>query len=1575
MKRKRLNQFMAGLLAATMVVTTVVSTPVQADAKSKTMTVSTQQQLNLALKTKGVRTIVIKTGKEKNLAVKAGNYGKITLKVDAPKLKLTNKGKFSKIVVKDAASIVESKTGNTYSVTDEKVTLSASNKVKIKTVNYASKKGVLSLKGKGKFNTVNVKKPSTASIMANAKNTVKVNVAKEASVGTVAVTDTSQKVDIVTKGEVKKVNVTKAATVTISGATKSAVQVNVTAKDATVEISVPAKITLKEGAEIVLKPGSEGTTIDASKSKDEPVIKNETDAPIQIIDKNGTTIEVQPGESVGDASNSNNGTENNSSSPAQGPSLGSGSGVGSSGSQNNQTVQKDLSYEGYKLKWQDEFEGTGLNRDDWNVETHEPGWVNSELQAYVDSTDNIQVKDGKLVIKPIKKVGADGEVTYTSGRVNTQNKHDFKYGLFEARVKVPKGAGYLPAFWMMPTDENLYGQWPKCGEIDCMEVMGQENDKVYGTIHYGDPHSENQGTYKLTSGNYTDEFHTFSCEWKPGKITWYMDGIKYFETDDWYSTKQGQGTVTYPAPFDQPFYMILNLAVGGSWVGNPDGNTTFDDQEFVVDYVKAYQRDNYDENVKKPIKEVVLRDPDAKGNYINNGDFSVDESLTDDADWKFMTALEGEATASIANKTMTVDTTKEGTVDYSVQLVQAGVPLKKGATYEVSFDAKAAEAREMNVAIKAPDRGYTAYMSQNVDLTTEYKTYTYDFIMESDDDANGRLEYNMGSKGSTAAIDIKNVKIKKINDANPNGLAKKVLADGNYVYNGKFQEGEGRLGDWTISDGIQASVTSLEDGRRLKAVVTKEGASISQKDLAFTSGRYALSLDAQYEGEGEGKVSVKVADADTVSEVVVSRLTSVAKKLNVKADGSKDFELMFDKVGTYYIDNVMVQEDAMIKNGSFNGGFTGFECYNDASANVEFGVDSLTEDNAAGMTISNTGVQDWMIQLKQNNVELENGKWYKLKFKVKADRARNIMYAIQRDGSGDDDWTPYTGSQIVELDGTDKYTEVELDFQMKNDTDKKSIFTISLGAVGGTQITEKHTVYVDDIELRELAETEIPKIEPKEYDIELFADTTFAEEKWNYNKKGDDTVTVSEGVMVFDIVDLGKDPWDVELKQAGIQVEEGECYQLTYDIESSVDRKVVEKVQEDGGAYELRWGEDDVYLKAGEKRHVEKIFKSKATDGKAVFAIDMGGSNMLVANGTQHTIKISNVSLKKIHETEVSKPEENPFGNPEDIAPEGVDFDHEMIEAEKWTTTCSGGESVKASAAATPSEDGKSITFAIDKVGDSSYGVEYVNKHIRMDKDGQYKVTFKIKSSIDRVIEAKFQHDGAVDGQWGGATWSKKVSLKAGEETTVTKYIKFAGETESSQLFAIDMGKFDGTEDITHSIIISDVSIMKAGEPSEEESEVDIISDCTKWSLSKNGGEAEISSQTKDGIQMNIISVGDTEDSVALKYEGFKYDSSKKYCLSFEVNTESEKAVKPQVFDVSGTDWVYLGGYCTNVSPSADGYTKVEIWMDPQNKGICESALVRIALGKIADDEHGSHPNPTGTLKIKNIKLEEVPIS
>lgn len=735
----------------------------------------------------------------------------------------------------------------------------------------------------------------------------------------------------------------------------------------------------------------------------------------------------------------------------------------------------DLSYEGYNLKWEDQFEGESLNRDDWNVELHDPGWVNNELQSYVDSPENIYLQDGNLVLKPVENMSEDGSVSYTSGRINTQHKHDFKYGLFEARVKVPEGQGFLPAFWMMPTDENLYGQWPRCGEIDIMEVLGNNTDTSYGTIHYGNPHSESQGSYTLDEGSFSEEYHVFDVEWEPGKISWYVDGKLIHTEDNWYSATEGQGEITYPAPFDQPFYIILNLAVGGNWPGNPDDTTDIENSAYYIDYVKVYQKDSYDENVTKPIEEVILRDPDENGNYIINGDFSVNEELTDDKDWVFLTALGGEAGAEIRNNEIAVTTENEGTVDYSVQLVQPNLPMKQGGVYRLSFDAYADADRTMKVGISAPDRSFRRYLNDTeISLTQEKQTYNLDFTMTDSDDANGRLEFNMGAAGSTSGIRISNVSLKKTDEIVITDGEKGILADGNYVYNGSFQEGEERLGYWDVqkNDGAEVSVTNENNIRRLM-VNAPEGTSadnpviVLQTDLALSSGNtYAMSFTA--EGEPGKKILVKVAGQQYEFELNGEE-QEYDNKLTVAGEhADTDLAFVFETPGTYYIDNVRIEEDSLIKNGSFNAGFSGYEPYVDSSisSDVTYVVDSLSEDNAADFTINNTGDAAWKIQLKQNNVEIEKGQWYRLSLDAKASIPRELMFAIQRDGSSDDDWTPYSGEKIVEL-GTE-YNNYETVFQMTGETDPKALLSISMGAVGGNQITVKHRICIDNINLEKI---------------------------------------------------------------------------------------------------------------------------------------------------------------------------------------------------------------------------------------------------------------------------------------------------------------------------------------------------------------------------------------------------------------------------------------------------------------------------------------------------------------------------
>ena len=421
--------------------------------------------------------------------------------------------------------------------------------------------------------------------------------------------------------------------------------------------------------------------------------------------------------------------------------------------------------DGYTLLWHDEFSGAAMDDTIWSYDPHEPGWTNEELQEYTESTDNVFTRDGMMVLKAIKTTDANGNDYYTSGKIKSQNKEDFMYGKVVARAKVPEGKGLWPAIWMMPTDESYYGQWPKCGEIDIMEVLGSDTTTAYGTVHYGAPHAEQQGTVVKTSPDFAADFHEYSVEWEPGEMRWYIDDELYLTVNDWFSAVEGEEEKPYPAPFNQTFFVQMNLAVGGTWPGNPDETTNFDNAEFLIDYVRVYQKPEYDTNVEKPAKN--YKEADETGNFITMGDFSdpddLGTDLAEEKDWTVLLFEGGEGSASIEDGTMVIKTDAEGTVDYSVQLVQPGLPMIKGHNYKLTFECWADEESVLITCVSAPTAGWVRYLPDTqFTVTTEPQEFEYNFRMNMKDDNNGRLEFNMGNKGSTATIYIKNVRLEEV---------------------------------------------------------------------------------------------------------------------------------------------------------------------------------------------------------------------------------------------------------------------------------------------------------------------------------------------------------------------------------------------------------------------------------------------------------------------------------------------------------------------------------------------------------------------------------------------------------------------------------------------------------------------------------------------------------------------------------------------------------------------------------------------------------------------------------------------
>ncbi len=235
----------------------------------------------------------------------------------------------------------------------------------------------------------------------------------------------------------------------------------------------------------------------------------------------------------------------------------------------------------------DEFDGAEVDQTRWSFQIGDGcdinlcGWGNNELEWYL--AENATVADGFLTITA--KEEQVGGKNYTSTRMRTINKGDWTYGRIEARAKLPVGKGFWPAIWMLPTTET-YGGWAASGEIDIMEYVGDKPTEVLGTLHYGAPWPDNLSsstTFTLQEGAFNDDFHVFVLEWKPGEIRWYVDEVLYATQNNW-STTSG----TFPAPFDQDFHLLMNVAVGGNLPGNPDASTVFP-QTMVVDYVRVFR--------------------------------------------------------------------------------------------------------------------------------------------------------------------------------------------------------------------------------------------------------------------------------------------------------------------------------------------------------------------------------------------------------------------------------------------------------------------------------------------------------------------------------------------------------------------------------------------------------------------------------------------------------------------------------------------------------------------------------------------------------------------------------------------------------------------------------------------------------------------------------------------------------------------------------------------------------------------------------------------------------------------------
>ncbi len=710
----------------------------------------------------------------------------------------------------------------------------------------------------------------------------------------------------------------------------------------------------------------------------------------------------------------------------------------------------------WDLVWSDEFITDEIDSSKWSYDIGNwmvdengdgiaPGWGNNELEYYTDSPENSYIEDGKLVIEAKKEetpvTDEFGSYDYTSAKLKTKDLFSKKYGKFEARMKLPAGKGYWPAFWMMPEDD-VYGSWPASGEIDIMEAAGKDVSTIGGTIHYGEVYPNNtykSGEYHFPEGEDITGFHTYGIEWEPGEIRWYVDGELYQTLDNWFSKGTNQASkYSFPAPFDQEFYMILNLAVGGWYGGNPDATTEFPGK-MEVDYVRAYELTGraYKEPVEPAIEKAELPDgaklPIEDGNLIYDNEFAEPITIVDANDkamdpmyWNFLHLPDFGGDGAITTEDVDGVTyartaiTSAGNALWSLQLIQK-IAIAEGGTYKVSFDAKSDSNRNIMTKVSGgAERDYANYSGeQTIQLTDALQSYEYTFTLNQETDTAARLEFNMGANG-TAPVWIGNVRVEEVTPENPENASKTPLPDGNHIYNGTFDQGDmTRMAYWDleVEDSASANMSVDESTRELKVAVAEGGESpdavqVKQNGIQLLKGNdYELTFDARSTADRTIEVEFISEDGSAIySETAAINLTDQMAQHTVSftmpVDVSDEYSQITFKLGgqegDVYLDNVKLIRTSEyidysdvdlypLKNGDFSAGFDSWGKYVHFDANADITV----QDEALQVNIRNAGSETWSVLVEQGNLNLAKGVTYELSFDALSTEARDMEFTVE----------------------------------------------------------------------------------------------------------------------------------------------------------------------------------------------------------------------------------------------------------------------------------------------------------------------------------------------------------------------------------------------------------------------------------------------------------------------------------------------------------------------------------------------------------------------------------------------------
>ena len=816
----------------------------------------------------------------------------------------------------------------------------------------------------------------------------------------------------------------------------------------------------------------------------------------------------------------------------------------------------------WTMTWNDEFSGTALDTSKWDYQTGNgsaygvSGWGNSEAQIY--TKNNTTVADGKLTITAKKE--ADG--SYTSARLRTVKEEitDGKatvgtplqigtYGKVESKIKMPAGNGIWPAFWMLPHDSE-YGTWAASGEIDIMEARGRLPGEVCGTIHYGNvwPNNSSSGeTYQFKDGDSIEQYHVYTIEWDPTEMRWYVDGELYSTLTNWYSVQSESGNYPYPAPFDEKFYVLLNLALGGTF----DSGTTEIAVDEVgvdmdVDYVRWYQREGgYDDwDLKQPetpkddseTAAELLALKDENGNYIKDGDFSQmnTEPYTKDGAWKVERGYwapllipgngNGSATWSkekVEDKNyLKVAVKNVGSQTYSSQMLQY-FPVVKGYSYEISYTAYTDAANQKaDIALQIggdADNGWSKYSGSYADkLTTTPTTYTHKFTMTAATDPTARFEFNLAtSAGNVYLSDVCVKVIDGISEDEDEDNDKEPLADGNHVYNGGFSNGTDSLLYWHWGTSDETDKVSVKkDGKERKAQITASesdpvslwqyGMNLLQKD------DYVLTFDVDSDAAQE--IGLKVSDKDGTVEYAAGTKSVEAGASKVewtftqpegKTDTSGKLVLTFK--GNSKIDNVKlirttynnVDYDKVelypLANGDFSNGLTGWNIWHEGAGWETHKVNDQGQLELNDVTVG-ANATFYCIGIKSPSMTLTKGVNYKVQFDYTLPEAKT--YTLQLGGDA-------TQREITLEGGTHTYVSDEIpgsgsgEFALFLGPNKSESYTLLLDNIVVSAVLPEKDGYKRPVSLAQTGKTKLGS----DVVVTYTGDTAERENEWGSAEK------------------------------------------------------------------------------------------------------------------------------------------------------------------------------------------------------------------------------------------------------------------------------------------------------------------------------------------------------------------------------------------------------------------------------------------------------------------------------------------